>query len=195
MVEGEGIPEDDSSARFEDLTVDDDLPIIERVVRYVKSSIALQRLVHVKMLAETSTLAGYVVVCAQTITLWLCFLLWGRRECIKKCCHYANGHLILVLLSFFSSSSSLPIHSVSLSLSFCLHIYDTQNPLTHHQSNCYATSDCPVHQYVIARPGKCHPATHCGPIVTRFDCLYAPTRTRPEGQLLYRSTQFAQTVC
>jgi hypothetical protein len=60
-MEGEGIPEDDSSARFEDLTVDDDLPIIERVVRYVKSGIALQRLVHVKMLAETAALAGYVL--------------------------------------------------------------------------------------------------------------------------------------
>ena len=59
-MEGEGIPEDDSSARFEDLTVDDDLPIIERVVRYVKSAIALQRLVHVKMLAETAELVGYV---------------------------------------------------------------------------------------------------------------------------------------
>lgn len=55
----EGLPEDDSSSvRFEDLTVDDDLPIIDRVVRYTRSSIALQRLVHVKMLAETSELAG-----------------------------------------------------------------------------------------------------------------------------------------
>jgi hypothetical protein len=59
-VGGEGLPEDgdSSSVRFEDLTVDDDLPIIERVVRYTRSSIALQRLVHVKMLAETSELAG-----------------------------------------------------------------------------------------------------------------------------------------
>jgi hypothetical protein len=49
-----------SSVRFEDLTVDDDVPIIDRVVRYSRSSIALQRLVHVKMLAETADLAGYV---------------------------------------------------------------------------------------------------------------------------------------
>ena len=60
----EHIPDDDedeaSSVRFEDLTVDDDLPIIERVVRYSRSNIALQRLVHVKMLAETAELAGYV---------------------------------------------------------------------------------------------------------------------------------------
>lgn len=75
MLDNEGLPEavsgnhsassDDgsSSIRFEDLTVDDDLPIIDRVVRYMRSSIALQRLVHVKMLAETSDLAGYVVRC------------------------------------------------------------------------------------------------------------------------------------
>ena len=73
MIDNEGLPEavngnhsatsDDgsSSIRFEDLTVDDDLPIIDRVVRYMRSSIALQRLVHVKMLAETSDLAGYVI--------------------------------------------------------------------------------------------------------------------------------------
>ena len=58
----EHIPPEDgdetSSVRFEDLTVDDDLPIIERVVRFSRSSIALQRLVHVKMLAETAELAG-----------------------------------------------------------------------------------------------------------------------------------------
>jgi hypothetical protein len=72
MFENEGLPEavsgnhggssDDgsSSIRFEDLTVDDDLPIIDRVVRYMRSSIALQRLVHIKMLAETADLAGYV---------------------------------------------------------------------------------------------------------------------------------------
>jgi hypothetical protein len=80
MSDDEGLPEsgsgghhqqqqhhDDgsSSVRFEDLTVDDDVPIIDRVVRYSRSSIALQRLVHVKMLAETADLAGYV--CAS---LW-----------------------------------------------------------------------------------------------------------------------------
>jgi serine/threonine-protein phosphatase 4 regulatory subunit 1 len=73
MSDEEGLPEgqsqqhggggDDgsSSVRFEDLTVDDDVPIIDRVVRYSRSSIALQRLVHVKMLAETAALAGYVL--------------------------------------------------------------------------------------------------------------------------------------
>ena len=62
MEGGEGAPDgdDDDSLRFEDLTVDDDLPLLDRVVRYCRSSIALQRLVHVKMLAETAETVGYV---------------------------------------------------------------------------------------------------------------------------------------
>jgi hypothetical protein len=60
--------DEDDAVRFEDLTVDDDLPIIERIVRYAGSQIALQRLVHVKMLAETAELAGYVVF---TVLLFL----------------------------------------------------------------------------------------------------------------------------
>ena len=39
---------------FKDLTVDNDLPPVERVVRYVRSGITLQRLVHVKMLVLES---------------------------------------------------------------------------------------------------------------------------------------------
>ena len=53
----------DDSVRFEDLTVDDDLPLIDRLVRYCHSPVALQRLVHVKMLAEASELTGYVIWC------------------------------------------------------------------------------------------------------------------------------------
>jgi serine/threonine-protein phosphatase 4 regulatory subunit 1 len=49
---------DDNVLRFEDLTIDDDLPLLERVVRYCRSGIALQRLVHVKMLAETAETVG-----------------------------------------------------------------------------------------------------------------------------------------
>jgi hypothetical protein len=65
-----------SSVRFEDLTVDDDVAIIDRVVRYSRSSIALQRLVHVKMLAETADLAGYVQ-CGRAVVVSssLCLLL------------------------------------------------------------------------------------------------------------------------
>jgi serine/threonine-protein phosphatase 4 regulatory subunit 1 len=48
----------DYALRFEDLTVDDDLPLLDRIVRYCRSGIALQRLVHVKMLAETAETVG-----------------------------------------------------------------------------------------------------------------------------------------
>ena len=61
VVNTEGLPgEDDhnSALRFEDLTIDDDLPLLERVVRYCRSGIALQRVVHVKMLAETAETVG-----------------------------------------------------------------------------------------------------------------------------------------
>ena len=44
--------------RFEDLTIDDSLPPIERVTRYCRSGIALQRLVHVKMLGEVAAQVG-----------------------------------------------------------------------------------------------------------------------------------------
>lgn len=61
-MENEGMaeapPPDEDGVRFEDLTVDDDLPVIERIVRYSNSQVALQRLVHVKMLAEAAELAG-----------------------------------------------------------------------------------------------------------------------------------------
>jgi hypothetical protein len=54
----EAAPDPNAALRFEDLTIDDDLSLLERVVRYVRSGIALQRLVHVKMIAETSKAVG-----------------------------------------------------------------------------------------------------------------------------------------
>lgn len=70
--------------RFEDLTVDDDMPILDRVVMYCQSQVALQRLVHVKMLAETASLAGYVRYCiactsSGTNTYMTTFSLTFRR--------------------------------------------------------------------------------------------------------------------
>lgn len=44
---------------FEDLTIDECLNDVERIARYATSNIALQRLVHVKMLAETADSIGY----------------------------------------------------------------------------------------------------------------------------------------
>jgi hypothetical protein len=60
----------DYALRFEDLTVDDDLPLLDRIVRYCRSGIALQRLVHVKMLAETAETVGYVKLCFVTLRKW-----------------------------------------------------------------------------------------------------------------------------
>ena len=43
---------------LEDLSIDDTLSQLDRVCRYVESSIPLQRLVHVKMLGSTARVAG-----------------------------------------------------------------------------------------------------------------------------------------
>lgn len=48
-----------SGPTFDDLSIDDNLSQLERVVKYSTSSIALQRLVHVKMLAETAATIGF----------------------------------------------------------------------------------------------------------------------------------------
>lgn len=52
-----------SAPTFEDLTIDDKLTEHQRVVKYVKSTIGLQRLVHVKMIADVSENIGF----AQTV--------------------------------------------------------------------------------------------------------------------------------
>ena len=42
----------DIGPTYDDLTIDDCLPLLDRVVRYSTSSIALQRLVHTKVKKE-----------------------------------------------------------------------------------------------------------------------------------------------
>ncbi|KAI2497187.1 regulatory subunit [Fragilaria crotonensis] len=72
VVNTEGLPGEDehnSALRFEDLTIDDDLPLLERVVRYCRSGIALQRLVHVKMLAETAETVGMSATLSTLVPL------------------------------------------------------------------------------------------------------------------------------
>ena len=56
-----------SAPTFEDLSIDDALPELDRVVRYVKSSIGLQRLVHVKMLAAVARAEGLVSTCDHIV--------------------------------------------------------------------------------------------------------------------------------
>ena len=56
-----GIPEAAAAAAaptFKDLTLDDRLDDVERIVQYATSPIALQRLVHVRLLADTAGKAG-----------------------------------------------------------------------------------------------------------------------------------------
>ncbi len=51
-------PVDAKVPTFEDLTLDDSLDDLERVRRYAVSSIALQRMVHVKMMGEVAQQFG-----------------------------------------------------------------------------------------------------------------------------------------
>eukprot|EP01036_Dinobryon_divergens_P028473 gene28473-37423_t len=44
---------------FEDLTIDDSISELERLIKYTKSSIGLQRLVHTKMLADVAKSIGF----------------------------------------------------------------------------------------------------------------------------------------
>ena len=55
--------------RFEDLTIDDDLPLLPRLQRYVRSSIALQRLVHVRMLGEVALEVGRQLTATELVPL------------------------------------------------------------------------------------------------------------------------------
>lgn len=57
-----GLPTPEAAAAaaptFKDLTLDDKLDDVQRIVQYATSAIALQRLVHVRMLADTAARAG-----------------------------------------------------------------------------------------------------------------------------------------
>lgn len=48
----------DNGPTFEDLAIDDSLSDVDRVTKYVCSNIALQRVMHVKMLQETASSIG-----------------------------------------------------------------------------------------------------------------------------------------
>jgi len=90
-------PEGDANAalRFEDLTIDDDLPLLDRVVRYCRSGIALQRLVHVKMLAETAETVGRHAT-IQTLVPLLNLLISDPESIIRQ--HLATQLLPLSIV-------------------------------------------------------------------------------------------------
>ncbi|RLN56095.1 hypothetical protein BBJ29_006728 [Phytophthora kernoviae] len=54
---------------FEDLAIDDSLSDLQRVTKYVCSNIALQRVIHVKMLQETARSVGFQATCDQLLPL------------------------------------------------------------------------------------------------------------------------------
>ncbi|CAJ1958596.1 unnamed protein product [Cylindrotheca closterium] len=90
----------DYALRFEDLTVDDDLPLTDRIARYCRSGIALQRLVHVKMLAETSEVIGTRMTIAALIPL-LPQLVVDQESVIRQ--HLASQILPLALVSMVTN--------------------------------------------------------------------------------------------
>ncbi|OQS01286.1 hypothetical protein ACHHYP_01369 [Achlya hypogyna] len=59
----------DGGPTFEDLAIDDSLTDLDRVLRYVESNIALQRVIHVRMLEETAIASGYDKTCVAIIPL------------------------------------------------------------------------------------------------------------------------------
>ncbi|KAJ0401247.1 hypothetical protein P43SY_010971 [Pythium insidiosum] len=54
---------------FEDLAIDDTLSDLDRVTKYICSNIALQRVIHVKMLADTARSVGLQATCDHLIPL------------------------------------------------------------------------------------------------------------------------------
>mmetsp|Transcript_49084 Transcript_49084/g.54881 ORF Transcript_49084/g.54881 Transcript_49084/m.54881 type:complete len:948 (-) Transcript_49084:419-3262(-) len=100
----------DYSLRFEDLTVDDDLPLLDRIVRYCRSGIALQRLVHVKMLAETAETVGTKASLSTLIPI-LGSLVTDQESVIRQ--HLASQLLPVSLVAMIRNVGLGQKHSVS----------------------------------------------------------------------------------
>mmetsp|Transcript_14014 Transcript_14014/g.35243 ORF Transcript_14014/g.35243 Transcript_14014/m.35243 type:complete len:928 (+) Transcript_14014:124-2907(+) len=100
----------DYALRFEDLTVDDDLPLLDRIVRYCRSGIALQRLVHVKMLAETAETVGTKATLSTIIPI-LGSLVNDQESVIRQ--HLASQLLPVSLVSMVRNVGLGQKHSVA----------------------------------------------------------------------------------
>lgn len=109
MEVGEALPDAEEAVRFEDLTVDDDLPVLDRIVRYSRSQIALQRLVHVKMLGETSELAGMQETQEVVVPL-LTALVSDAESIIRQ--HLAGQLLTVSLVCMLDPSNKEPESSL-----------------------------------------------------------------------------------
>ncbi|KAG7346901.1 heat repeat-containing protein [Nitzschia inconspicua] len=100
----------DYALRFEDLTVDDDLPLLDRIVRYCRSGIALQRLVHVKMLAETAETVGTKATLSTLVPI-LNSLVTDQESVIRQ--HLASQLLPLSIVSMVRNVGVGQKHSVA----------------------------------------------------------------------------------
>jgi len=100
----------DYALRFEDLTVDDDLPLLDRIVRYCRSGIALQRLVHVKMLAETAETVGTKATLSTLIPI-LNSLVTDQESVIRQ--HLASQLLPVSLVAMIRNVGTGQRHSVA----------------------------------------------------------------------------------
>lgn len=96
---------------FQDLTIDDQLTDLQRIVRYSRSNIALQRLVHVKLLSDVAASVGL---------------------------EDAKTHII-PLLSILSEDSEAPIkqHLLSQLSSLCKVFSDYENNLNEENNESY----------------------------------------------------------
>ena len=83
---------------FEDLTVDENLTEIQRIVHYVQCSIGLRRLVHVKMLGEVAISVGFDKTLATIIPL-LPALSRDSEQVVKQ--HLAE-QLTIIATFFFT---------------------------------------------------------------------------------------------
>ncbi len=94
--------------RFEDLTIDDDLPILPRLQRYVQSNIALQRLVHVRMLGEVALELGQQLTATELVPLLPPLVKDGESIIRQRLCHEIKI-LCLVLMGLTRMNGRPPI--------------------------------------------------------------------------------------
>jgi len=98
--------------RFEDLTIDDDLPLLPRLQRYVQSSIALQRLVHVRMLGEVSQQIGQQLTATELVPLLPPLVNDGESIIRQRLCSEIKM-LCLVLMGMTTPNSSKDQSTIS----------------------------------------------------------------------------------
>ena len=98
-------PQQQVQPRFEDLTIDDDLPLLPRMQRYVQSSIALQRLVHVRMLGEVALEVGQQLTATELVPL-LPPLVRDAESVIRQRACVELKIICLVLMGMTGGSSS-----------------------------------------------------------------------------------------